>query len=321
MRTARGSSSVGRNAILVIIWSYGLNILMNVYQYVGANIAARISGKSFDAIMSGKFENNQTALAIGLAALFIGTPLVFLTTRFLWRRSFEWIRLQFNLKYILYGFLLGLVLPLLIIATLNLAGIAKIAWFPSSLQSDQTIAFFASYACMAVFTGIAEEVVFRGMAVREIAVRNGWIVATIIGGVYFGVAHLVTKLGDITLVDASWVMLASILVSCMFVAMYVRSQSLWLPIGFHIAWNFCLTGIMGVTMSGNESQVALFNIKLSGNSFLTGGGFGIESSVFSLVAYVLVAFIFVSLPWRRPIKFLSARRMDISYLAATMKAE
>jgi uncharacterized protein len=107
----------------------------------------------------------------------------------------------------------------------------------------------------------------------------------------------------------------------MFVAMYVRSQSLWLPIGFHIAWNFCLQGIMGVTMSGNESQVGLFNIKLSGNSFLTGGSFGIESSVFSLMAYVLVTFIFIYLPWRRPIKFLSASRMDISFLAATMKAE
>ena len=312
MRTARGSSSVGRNVILVIIWSYGLYILMHVYQYVGVIIATRISGKSFEAIISGEFENHQTELAIALAALFIGTPLIFLTTRFLWGRSFEWIRLQFNLKCVLFGFLLGLLLPFLIIAALSLLGIAKVAWSPSSLQSDEAIAFFVSYGCMAMFTGIAEEVVFRGMAVREIAVRNGWIVAAIIGGVYFGVSHLITKLSDITLVDASWIMLASILVSCMFVAMYVRSQSLWLPIGFHIAWNFCLTGIMGVTMSGNESQVALFNIKLSGNSFLTGGSFGIESSVFSLVAYVLVALILVAYPWRRPIKFLSASKANVS---------
>jgi membrane protease YdiL (CAAX protease family) len=308
MKSTNGNGSAGRYAILVIVWSFGLYLLMNSYQYLGAIVAARISGQSFEAIISGKFSNHQTELAMALASLFIGIPLIFLTTRFLWRRCFAWIRLQVNLKCAFSGLLLGLALPFLIITAMNLLGIARIAWSPANLQSDQGIAFCISYACMALFTGIAEEVVFRGMAVREIAVRNGWIGAAIIGGVYFGVLHLIGKLSEITLMDASWIMLAGILVSFMFVAMYVRSQSLWLPIGFHIAWNFCLKGIMGVTMSGNESRVGLFDIELAGDPLLTGGTFGIESSVFSLVAYVLVAFVFVGYPWRGRIEFLGARQ-------------
>ena len=111
MRTTNDNGSVGRNLILTIVWSYGLNVLMHVYQYVGVMIAARISGKSFDAIISGEFQNHQTDLAIALTAIFVGIPLIFLTTKFLWGRSFEWIRLQFNLKCVLFGFLLGLAAP------------------------------------------------------------------------------------------------------------------------------------------------------------------------------------------------------------------
>jgi hypothetical protein len=64
---------------------------------------------------------------------------------------------------------------------------------------------------------------------------------------------------------------------------------------------------MGITMSGNESRVGLFSIELSGNPLLTGGSFGMESSVISLVAYVLVAVIFIRFPWRGQTTLLSAR--------------
>ena len=79
---------VPRNAWLVILWSYGLFILMNTYQYFGILIGANRSGQSFEAIISGKFESTQTDFVISLAALFVGIPLVFLVTKFLWRRSF-----------------------------------------------------------------------------------------------------------------------------------------------------------------------------------------------------------------------------------------
>lgn len=295
-----------RNMLLVILWSYGLFILMNFYQYLGIMIAAWRSGQSFIAILSGKYQSPQADFIISLAAIIVGVPLVLLVSKFLWGRSLEWMRLQFNLKPLMIGLVLGLLLPFVILQVLKLLGIAKIAW-PSNGSSSKELLVIIGYACVAIFTGFAEEVVFRGMAVREIAVHYGWLIATIIGGVYFGVAHLVTKLKDITIVDALWILLASTLVSFLFVAMYRRSQSLWLPIGFHMAWNFCLKGVMGITMSGNDTSVGLLNVKLIGNPFLTGGSFGIEASGISLVVYVLVALLILSFPWSRHIALLSTR--------------
>jgi hypothetical protein len=293
-----------RNVLLVIIWSYGLFILMHFNQFLGIGIASWKSGQSFEAIISGKFESTQTDFIISMTALIVGIPLVFLVTRFLWGRSMEWMRLRFGMKSLVQGIVLGFLLPVVIMLILKQMGAAKISWQPNGLQSTEVL-IIIGYACMAIFSGIAEEIVFRGMAVREIAMKYGWMIAAIVGGVYFGIAHLIIKFGDITFADALWVIFASTIVSLMFIAMYRRSQSLWLPIGFHMTWNFCLKGIMGITLSGNAAKVGLLNVELTGNTFLTGGSFGIEASIISLVVYILVAFLFLRVPCKGHIELLS----------------
>jgi membrane protease YdiL (CAAX protease family) len=295
-----------RNTFLVLLWSYGLFMLMNFYQYLGIMIAAWGSDQSFETIISNKYESAQIDFIISLTSLLVGVPLVFLVTKFLWGRSSDWMRLQFNLKPLIIGLIIGFLLPIVILQILKLLGIAKITWLPKELNSKEFLVIIG-YACVAIFSGIAEEVVFRGMAVREIAMKYGWLIAAIIGGVFFGVAHLVTMLRDITIVATFWILLASTLVSFLFVAMYRRSQSLWLPIGFHMAWNFCLKGVMGITMSGNDTQVGLLNVKLIGSSFLTGGNFGIEASSISLIVYILVALLILSFPWSGHFALLSNR--------------
>lgn len=293
-----------RNVLLVVLWTYLLYALMHIYQYVGAIIAAQRAGQSFDSIMSGKFESVEIDIVVSLAALIIGVPLVFLVARFLWGRSFAWMRLPFNFGQLLFGLALGLLLPFVVLQILNFLGVAKISWGPVKLQSTEVM-ILIGYACFAVFSGVAEEVVFRGMAAREFALKYGWIIAVIIGGVYFGAAHLLTKLREITIADALWVILAGTVVSALFVALYIRSGSLWLPIGFHMAWNFCLKGIMGITMSGNEAQVGLLDVELFGHRLLTGGGFGMEASIVSLGVYLLVAFLFLYVPWNGTVELLS----------------
>ena len=294
-----------RNMLIVILWSYGLFILMHMYQYIGTLIASWRSGKSFEAIISGEFESAQTDFIISLTALIVGALLVFLVTRFLWRRSTEWMRLRFDLKMLIFGIVLGFLLPFVVLLVLELLGIAEISWQPNVLQSRDAQIIIIGYACMAIFSGIAEEVVFRGMAVREVALRHGWLIAAIIGGLYFGAAHLITKLRDLTIVDALLVLIAGVLVSFLFVAMYRRSRSLWMPIGFHIAWNFCLKGVMGITMSGNEAEVGFLDVELAGSSFFNGGSFGMEASCISLVVYIMAAVLIMGVPVGGHIKLLS----------------
>ena len=93
--------------------------------------------------------------------------------------------------------------------------------------------------------------------------------------------------------DAIWIMIAGTMVSGLFVSMLIRSQSLWLPIGFHAGWNFCLVAILGTKMSGGDSDFGLFSVELSGITLITGGQFGMEASVISMVFYILIAVLFI----------------------------
>jgi membrane protease YdiL (CAAX protease family) len=295
-----------RNIFLVIAWSFGLYILMYLYQYLGFFIASRKSGQTFEAVISGEFESPQTKLTNSLTALLVGVPMVLLVTRFLWGRSWEWMRFHFDLRSLALGLAIGIVLPFVILLILRFLGIAMVSYQPKLWQSKDAYQIIFATACLAIFTGLAEEVVFRGMAVREMALRYDWLLATVVGGVYFGGVHLLSRLRKITLVDALWILMGSMLVTILFVALYRRSQSLWLPIGFHMAWNFCLAGVMGVSLSGNKPEAGFLNVELTGSSLLTGGEFGMETSVVSLIIYVLAAILALVIPWGGQFSLLSS---------------
>ncbi len=107
-----------RNPFLILIWSFGLFILMHASEYLGVMLASLLSGASFDSIISGNFENNLTILGRGINELFVGVPLVFLIIKFLWRRKLEWMCLKPNLRLFSYGTLLGILLPIIIVLIL-----------------------------------------------------------------------------------------------------------------------------------------------------------------------------------------------------------
>ena len=64
---------------------------------------------------------------------------------------------------------------------------------------------------------------------------------------------------------------------------YERFQRLWFPIGLHLAWNVVSGPILGHEVSGYDSLMTLFIERGGGPSWLTGGNFGIEGSVWMTV--------------------------------------
>ena len=69
----------------------------------------------------------------------------------------------------------------------------------------------------------------------------------------------------------------------MLAAAYMLTRRLWLSIGFHMAWNYTQSAIFSGIVSGNEAQQGLIRSTVNGPDWLTGGNFGVESSVLALV--------------------------------------
>jgi hypothetical protein len=70
---------------------------------------------------------------------------------------------------------------------------------------------------------------------------------------------------------------------------YLRTRSLWFPIGVHWAWNWSLGALFGLPVSGITmlSRASLIPATDRGPAWLTGGAYGIEGGAACTVALVL----------------------------------
>jgi len=128
-----------------------------------------------------------------------------------------------------------------------------------------------------ILSGVLEEVLIRGIVFRILERWLGSWVALGISAVIFGVLHLLNP--GATLLDAAAI---SIEAGVLLAAAYMLTRRLWLCIGTHVAWNFTQGGIFSVSVSGGTSK-GLFQSRMVGPDWLTGGAFGAEASVVALV--------------------------------------
>jgi hypothetical protein len=81
---------------------------------------------------------------------------------------------------------------------------------------------------------------------------------------------------------------ATAAVSILFCIFVLKTGDLWLPIGFHAAWDWGLTFFYGVPDSGLAPAGRLLNSTLSGPVWLSGGSDGPEASWLCLILIAIL---------------------------------
>ena len=148
----------------------------------------------------------------------------------------------------------------------------------------------AQLRAFAMFLGVAvgEEIMFRGVLFRFIDRRWEYWVALGVSALVFGLIHISND--NATL----WSSIAiAIEAGLLLGAAYKWSGTLWLPIGIHWAWNYTQGNIFGFAVSGNDAGESLYRITTSGPDLLTGGDFGAEASLLSVVLGTAVSALFI----------------------------
>ena len=137
----------------------------------------------------------------------------------------------------------------------------------------------------------SEEIFLRGYALAHLRRGVGNVPAVIATGVVFGVLHLANP-------NSSWVAAANIsLVGVFLGALVVRTGSLWMAIGLHIAWNWFEGFFFGHPVSGIFPGTALIQRTAADDSLWTGGAFGPEASLPTVI--ILAGCLAAVLFWRR----------------------
>jgi len=129
---------------------------------------------------------------------------------------------------------------------------------------------------------IMEELLFRAVLFRVVEARWGTLTSLLVNVLLFAVAHLtnehVTALAVLNTGVAGLGLCAG----------WLLTRSLWLPVGMHFAWNYLFDGVLGVPVSGHAAHGWL-QLQLAGPEWLSGGAYGVEGSVVTLLAWAAAA--------------------------------
>ena len=169
---------------------------------------------------------------------------------------------------------------------------------------------------IALVSGVAEELVFRGVLFRLLEESLGTTVALILSAAVFGLLHGANPGATVISTLAIAVEAGALLA-----AAYAWSRNLWLVIGLHFAWNFTEGGIFGAAVSGGAMKGVLnYPLSAQASALLTGGKFGPEASVVAVEVCFGLAVGFMILAaragnWRR-----ARFRLLVDYPCATNRS-
>lgn len=163
-------------------------------------------------------------------------------------------------------------------------------------RSDEVVLILRSLAGSAILfvvAALAEEALFRGYPLQTLLRAHLAWLGVVLTSLGFASAHLfnpnvVPRVSFLNTVLAGvWLGVA-----------YLRTRSLWFPLGVHWGWNWALGSLFGLPVSGLHLVTApLLRASDIGPEWLTGGGYGLEGGVAGTIA-ILVGTI---LTWKLPL--------------------
>jgi len=220
-------------------------------------------------------------LANGFIGLAAGCLASWVFIRAFDRRSFRTLGLWFYAGWgreLGLGLLAGAGLLTLVVAPLALAG--RLEFTGIKLDLAAALRALVWTLLLLVPAAASEEVLFRGYPFQRLVEAWGRVAPVLGLSALFGAAHLSNP-------AHTWLSTANTVVVGIFLALlYLKTRGLWLPIGFHFAWNFAMGFGYSLPVSGIVLGAQPWAVTLGGPVWLTGGNYGPEGSVLTTGVFV-----------------------------------
>lgn len=182
------------------------------------------------------------------------------------------------------GVVIGFVALTALLGAMRLIGVFHFGAI--GLHGLAVIKYAVIWGAVFLVVGFFEEFAFRGYPLFTLTTGIGFWPAAIVISACFGLVHRGNS-------GESWAgVFTVVLVGLLFCLLLRRTGDLWMPIGFHAAWDWAQSYFYGVPDSGNVSSGHLFNAHFSGPVWLTGGTVGPEGSWLCVVLLVALFVIF-----------------------------
>ncbi|EGY79403.1 CPBP family intramembrane glutamic endopeptidase [Peptoniphilus indolicus] len=212
--------------------------------------------------------------------IFITLLVIFLARKIL---KISWNTLGFrktgSLKEFLKGWGFGAIVLISCVAFMIIVGVVRIdkVTFDSKLILE-----FIPLLMVWSIQGNAEEVLTRGFLFSGVARKTNILIGIAVSAIFFTVMHLEND-------GISVIPLIDLFVFGIFAALVmIKTKNIWLVSGFHAAWNCFQGNVFAFPVSGTNVGNAFINVTTQGPSWLTGGKFGVEGSIISLIVQIVL---------------------------------
>jgi membrane protease YdiL (CAAX protease family) len=187
------------------------------------------------------------------------------------------------LRDLLVGFAIGFVALAIAVAIAATAGGLRFS-FGAAGAIAAVVRSLAGSAFLLLVAALAEEALFRGYPLQTFSRAHLAWVGILVTLLFFGYVHLSNPNATLgmsfinTCIAGLWLGIG-----------YLRTRSLWFPLGLHWSWNWALGAFFGLPVSGlNLVSHPLFKGNDAGPQWLTGGNYGIEGGIAGTIALVVV---------------------------------
>jgi membrane protease YdiL (CAAX protease family) len=170
-----------------------------------------------------------------------------------------------------WGLVVLAVLPMALVGDLHPGFWFQPRAFGVTLLSLLTLAFLT----------LAQEVLFRGYLFARLIRAIGPTMATLLMSCIFAAVsgfHPEATPGSLFI---------AFLISILFSLAYLRTHALWLSWGLHFAWSASIGVLFGLPIGGWNTYPSIVDTRISGSEWVTGGLYGPEGAVFTIVVVLV----------------------------------
>ncbi|HEL1760874.1 TPA: CPBP family intramembrane metalloprotease [Streptococcus suis] len=256
---------------------FNLNFILSpITALVLMAVAETVGYFSFMPLFFIFIDNAFVTLSLELLAFaFISLAII------LWARFVEkspWAGLGFTKKGAGKDFLLGwgIGAAKLTTCTLIMWGLGAIE-FTSIQFSTKLVGEFIILILAWSIQGTTEEILTRGWMFSSLSAKHNIPIGIIVSSLFFTFLHLGNNaISLIPLLDLTLFAILACLVM-------LKTGNLWIISGIHAAWNCFQGNVFAFPVSGTDAGQAFIQIGITGPEWLSGGKFGVEGSVISLI--------------------------------------
>lgn len=175
---------------------------------------------------------------------------------------------------------LGAGMLLATVAALAVAG--SMRWVADGGTAADYGAALAGQVAFLAVAAAAEEAVFRGYPFQVLVRAAGVVPALALTSAVFAAGHLPND--NVAPLGIANIFLAGVMLG----VAYLRTRSLWFATAVHLGWNWAMSFVVDLPVSGRPFDTPLYDAVDRGPAWLTGGAFGPEAGV-AVTAVLLAA--------------------------------